>query len=82
MSIETLKMSSKGQVVIPFDMRNEIGAGEGTLFAAVNTDDTIVLKKISTPSREDLIKDLDIFAKKAKKKLQSRGFTEKDLQAK
>ncbi len=82
MSIETIKMSSKGQVVIPLDMRGEVGAGEGTLFAAVNTEDTIVLKKISTPSKEDLIKDLRIFAKKAKKKLQSQGFTEKDLQAK
>ncbi len=82
MSIETLKMSSKGQVVIPLDMRDEVGAGEGTLFAAVNTEDTIVLKKIATPSKEDFIKDLGLFAKKAKKKLQSKGFTEKNLQAK
>ena len=82
MSIETLKMSSKGQVVIPLDMRDEIGAGEGTLFAAVNTEDTIVLKKITTPSKEDLIKDLGLFAKKAKKNLQSKGFTEKDLHKK
>ena len=82
MIIETIKMSSKGQVVIPLDMRSEVGADEGTLFAAVNTDDTIVLKKISTPSKEDLIKDLGDFAKKAKKKLQEKGFTEKDLQEK
>jgi bifunctional DNA-binding transcriptional regulator/antitoxin component of YhaV-PrlF toxin-antitoxin module len=82
MAIETIKMSSKGQVVIPLDMREEVGADEGTLFAAVNSEDTIVLKKISTPSKEDLMKDLGAFAKKAKKLLESKGFTEKDLQEK
>ena len=30
-------------------------------------------------NKEDLIKDLSFFAKKAKKELQSKGFTEKDL---
>ena len=82
MAIETIKMSSKGQVVIPLDMREEIGAEEGTLFAAVNTGDTIVLKKIITHSKDDLIKELSVFAKIAKKKLQSKGITEKDLQEK
>ena len=48
----------------------------------VGTKDTIILKKITTPSKEELIKDLGLFAKKAKMKLQTKGFTEKDLQAK
>ncbi len=82
MNVETVKMSSKGQVVIPQDVREELHAHTGTVFAVVGTKDTIVLKKIATPSKEDLIKDLSLFAKKAKKKLQSKGFTEKDLQAK
>jgi hypothetical protein len=34
------------------------------------------------PSKEELIKDLGFFAKKAKMKLQSKGITEKNLQAK
>ena len=82
MSVGTVKMSSKGQIVIPQDLREELHAGAGTLFAVVGTKDTIVLKKIATPNREDLIKDLRLFAKKAKKKLQSKGITLKDLQAK
>ena len=82
MTVETIKMSSKGQIVIPQDVREELHAHAGTVFAVVGTKDTIVLKKIATPSKEDLIKDLGLFAKKAKKKLQSKGFTEKDLQAK
>ena len=82
MNVETVRMSSKGQIVIPQDVREEIGTNEGTIFAVVGTKDTIILKKITTPSKEELIKDLGLFAKRAKMKLQTRGFTEKDLQAK
>jgi AbrB family looped-hinge helix DNA binding protein len=80
MTVETVKMSSKGQIVIPQDVREELHAHAGTVFAVVGTKDTIVLKKIATPSKEDLIKDLSLFAKRAKKKLQSKGFSEKDIQ--
>lgn len=82
MNVETIRMSSKGQVVIPQDVREEIQVEEGTVFAVVGSRDTIILKKITTPSKEELIKDLGLFAKKAKMKLQQKGITEKDLQAK
>jgi len=82
MTVETVRMSSKGQIVIPLDVREELHADVGTVFAVVGTKDTIVLKKISTPSKEDLLNDLETFAKKAKKKLQSKGFNERDLQNK
>ncbi|MEK6846075.1 MAG: AbrB/MazE/SpoVT family DNA-binding domain-containing protein [Nanoarchaeota archaeon] len=82
MNVETIRMSSKGQIVIPQDVREELHVDEGTLFAVVGSKDTIILKRIATPSKEDLIKSLGLFAKKAKIKLQSRGITEADLQAK
>ena len=82
MNVETVRMSSKGQIVIPQDVREEIHVNEGTIFAVVGTKDTIILKKITTPSKEELIKDLGLFSKKAKMKLQTKGFTEKDLLAK
>ncbi len=82
MTVETVKMSSKGQIVIPQDVREELHAHTGTVFAVVGSKDTIVLKKIATPSKEDLIKELGVFAKIAKKRLQRKGITEKDLQAK
>ncbi|KKS95206.1 AbrB/MazE/SpoVT family DNA-binding domain-containing protein [Candidatus Woesearchaeota archaeon] len=82
MNVETVRMSSKGQVVIPQDIREDIHVEEGTIFAVVGTKDTIILKRITTPSKEELIKDLGFFSKKAKMKLQNRGITEKDLQAK
>ena len=82
MNVETIRMSSKGQIVIPQDVREELHVDEGTLFAVVGSKDTIILKRIATPSKEELIKSLGLFAKKAKTKLQSRGITEADLQAK
>ena len=82
MNVEMVRMSSKGQIVISQDVREEIHVDEGTVFAVVGTKDTIILKKITTPSKEELIKDLGLFAKKAKMRLQTKGFTEKDLQAK
>lgn len=82
MNVGTVRMSSKGQVVIPQDIREEVQVDEGTVFAVVGTRDTIILKKVITPSKEELIKELGFFAKKAKAKLQSKGVTEKDLRTK
>lgn len=82
MNVETIRMSSKGQIVIPQDVREKLHVDEGTVFAVVGSRDTIILKRIATPTKEELIKDLGLFAKKAKIKLQSRGITEKYLQAK
>lgn len=80
MAVETIRMSSKGQIVIPQDLRDELGVHEGTLFAVVGSKDTIILKKIATPSKEEILRNLERIAKKAKAHLQSKGFTEKDLQ--
>ncbi len=79
MVVETVKMSSKGQVVIPQDIRNEIEADEGTVFAVVGSRDTIVLKKISTPSKEDLIKDLKKIAAEGRKRAEKLGMKESDV---
>ena len=79
MVIETVKMSSKGQVVIPQDIREEIHAYEGTVFAVMGSKDSVVLKKIETPSKEDLINELEVIAKQGKKRLQAKGIKESDI---
>lgn len=79
MDIETVKMSSKGQIVIPQDIREEMSAGEGTVFAVVGGSDTIVLKKIRMPSNEDLINELKVVAKEGKKRLVKKGIKESDI---
>jgi AbrB family looped-hinge helix DNA binding protein len=79
MSIDTIKMSSKGQVVIPSGIRQELDAGEGTLFAVIGTKDAIILKKISTPSKEQLMNDLKDIAIEGKRKLAAKGISEEQL---
>lgn len=79
MEVETIKMSSKGQVVIPQDIREEIGADEGTVFAVVGSQDTIVLKKIAKPSRDALIKELKKIAEEGARKAEKLGIKERDV---
>ena len=79
MEVETIRMSSKGQIVIPQDIRNEIGSGEGTVFAVFGSEDTIILKKVDTPSREKLIEELSKIAKAGKVRLEKLGIKEKDI---
>ncbi|MBI4162512.1 MAG: AbrB/MazE/SpoVT family DNA-binding domain-containing protein [Candidatus Aenigmarchaeota archaeon] len=80
MPVETVRMSSKGQIVIPQDIREEINADEGTVFAVTGSRDAVILKKIGTPSKEELIKQLHVIAKEGKKRLQSRNIKEGDMQ--
>jgi len=47
--IGTTKMSSKGQVVIPEDIRNQLKLKAGVQFVVVGDKDTVVLKTISPP---------------------------------
>jgi len=77
--IETIKMSSKGQVVIPQEMREEMHAKEGTVFAIVGSKDTLVLKKIMTPSKEELIRELKIIAKEGSKRAEKLGIKKSDI---
>jgi AbrB family looped-hinge helix DNA binding protein len=79
MEVETIRMSSKGQIVIPQDTRNELGIGEGTVFAVFGSEDTIILKKINTPSKEKLMEDLSNIAKAGKIRLVKLGVKEKDI---
>lgn len=48
------RMSSKGQIVIPKALRELLDIKEGEVFAMFGEDDTIVLKRVSLPSGEDL----------------------------
>jgi len=79
MAVEMIKMSSKGQIVIPQGIRTEICASEGTMFAVVSGRDSIVLKKVAMPSKEDLICELKEIAKEGKKRLEAKGIKESDI---
>lgn len=79
MAVEMIRMSSKGQIVIPQDIRAEICASEGTMFAVVGGRDSIVLKKVATPSKEELICELKEIAKEGAKRAEKLGIKEKDV---
>ena len=56
MESEITKISSKGQVVIPFSLRRKMGIREGESFIVSEKDNLIVLKKVEGSITED---DLD-----------------------
>ncbi len=46
-SVDTAKMSTKGQVIIPKDIRDYIDAQENTIFTVMPLDrETIIMKKL------------------------------------
>ena len=69
------RMSSKGQVVVPKALRERLGLEEGDVFAMSGKGDTIVLKRIETPSEDEFEELLRWGQEQARKK----GFTRKDL---
>jgi AbrB family looped-hinge helix DNA binding protein len=46
---EFTKLSSKGQIVIPQSIREQMGLTAGTPFAVVEQKDSILLKRIELP---------------------------------
>ena len=56
MEASTTKVSSKGQVVIPANVRKAANLKKGEKILAIAIDDTIVLKKIVDKSFEETMK--------------------------
>ena len=51
--ISTTKMTSKGQVVIPEEIRIRLDLKAGSRFVVLGDNGVIILKTISTPSMEE-----------------------------
>ncbi len=56
MEASTTKVSSKGQVVIPANVRKAASLKKGEKILAIAIDDTVVLKKIVDRSFEETMK--------------------------
>ncbi len=76
-SAATTKMSSKGQVVIPEEIREQLGLDTGTQFVVVGEDDVVILKMVRAPS----MKDFDRLIRKARTQAKSRGVKREDISA-
>ena len=79
MNVATVRMSSKGQIVVPQEVREELNATEGTVFAVIGSKNMVVLKKIETPSKEVLINELEAIARDGRKRLEKKGIKEADI---
>ncbi len=67
--IEVTSISSRGQVVIPQGIRDDLNIQEGEKFVVIGEDDTIILKKLEMPSfkgMDSLLKKTREFAKNNK----------------
>jgi len=68
----TTKVSSKGQVVIPANVRKAASLKKGEKILAIAIDDTVVLKKIVDKSFQETLKPIW-------EKIRQMGLTEEDV---
>ena len=74
-SIATTKMSSKGQVVIPEEIRNSLKLKTGAQFIVVGDNNVVILKNITPPA----IEEFDELITKARKTAQQAGLKKLDI---
>lgn len=75
--LATTRMSSKGQVVIPENIRKRLKLKTGSQFVVVGNDDVVILKAISAPS----LKEFDGLIADARKQARKAGLKKSDIAA-
>jgi len=73
--LSTTTMSSKGQVVIPEQIRINMGLHAGDQFIAVAENDVVILKRLTQPS----IKEFSGLISKARKQARKAGLGKKSI---
>jgi AbrB family looped-hinge helix DNA binding protein len=71
----TTKLSSKGQVVIPEEIRTRLGLEPGAQFVVVGEGDVVVLKALEAPKMSDFKALLD----RARESAKAAGMTPEDV---
>jgi len=74
-NVSTTKMSSKGQVVIPENIRKQLNLKEGAQFVVLGEKDVVILKNITPPS----INEFDDLIATARKKARKAGIKKSDI---
>ena len=75
--VATTKMSSKGQVVIPEDIRERMGLHSGDQFLVLAEKDVVILKIVTRPSMSEY-KNL---ITKARKSAKAAGLTMESIKS-
>ncbi len=74
-NLSTTKLSSKGQVVIPEEVRANMGLEAGDQFVVVAGKDVVILKTIARPS----MKEFNGLIKEARKQAKQAGLTKGEV---
>ena len=74
-ALATTRMSSRGQVVIPEDVRKQLNLEAGAQFVVVGEDDVVILKTIKQPS----MKDFDALVRQARRHARASGMKRSDI---
>jgi AbrB family looped-hinge helix DNA binding protein len=74
-AIETTKMSSRGQIVIPEGIRNRLGLKTGDKFLVMGDKDVVILKTLLSPSMDEF----DDLINKARKQASVAGLKRSDI---
>jgi AbrB family looped-hinge helix DNA binding protein len=68
-------MSSKGQIVIPEEIRSQLGLKPGTQFVVIGERDVVILKTLAPPT----MSDFDDLITKARKQARKSNLTRSDV---
>ena len=71
----TTKMSSKGQVVIPEEIRDRLGLKPGAQFVVLGDKDVVILKTLTAPS----MSEFDSIIKEARSQARKSGLKRTDI---
>ena len=74
-NVSTTKMSSKGQVVIPENVRKQLNLKAGAQFVVVGEKDVVILKNIAPPSLDEF----DDLIAEVRKKGKQAGIKRSDI---
>lgn len=74
-NLKTTRMSSKGQVVIPESIRDELRLRAGTQFLVVGNREGVILKPIAPPSMDQF----DDLISTARKQAKQAGLKKSDI---
>ncbi len=75
MNVDIVRVSSKGQISLPVDMRKALSISDGDSLAIFATDEVIVMRPLKLPTAEEFsgwLEEAQAWAKEA-------GYTEDDL---
>lgn len=76
-AIETTKMTSRGQIVIPEEIRARLGLKAGDKFLVIGDKDkdVVILKTLTSPS----LSEFDDLIKKARRQARAAGLKRSDI---